>query len=79
MDYQKRHIRIVHEGVAPTLLFVLLFIYYILVRLGQLQSECNFCDVILVCDDEQIKTNKFVFSSCSPVLQNIQNILNKEF
>ena len=44
-------------------LFVLLFIYYILVRLGQLQSECNFCDVTFVCDDEQIKTHKFVFSS----------------
>ena len=75
MDYLKGHIKTVHEGVARNVLFVLLFIYYILMRLGQILYECNFCDVTLVCDDEQIKTHKFVLSSCSPVVQNIQNIL----
>ena len=70
-DYLKGHIITVHGGMASNVLFVLLFIYYILMRLGQILSECNFCDVTLVCDDEQIKTHKFVFSSCSPVLQNI--------
>ena len=33
----------------------------------QFQSEIDFYDVTLVCDDECIKTHKFIISSCSPV------------
>ena len=40
-----------------------------------LQSESNFCDVTLVCDDRSIKTHKFMIYSRSPVLKNILNIL----
>ena len=75
MDYLKGHIKTVHEGVAPNVLFVLLFIYYILMRLGQILSECNFCDVTLVCDDRSIKTHKFMIYTHSPVPKNILNIL----
>ena len=46
---------------VPTVLFVLLFIYYIggvKTSWKQLQSESDFCDVTLVCDDRHIKTHK---------------------
>ena len=35
----------------------------------QLQSESDFCDVTLVCDDVNIETHKFIFSSYSPFLK----------
>ena len=37
----------------------------------ELQTEKDFYDVTLACDDKQIKTHKLVISSCSPVLRNI--------
>ena len=57
---------------------VLLFIYYIggvKTCWKQLQSESDFCDVTLVCDDGHIKTHKFIISSYSPFLNNILNVL----
>ena len=33
----------------------------------QLQSESDFFDVSLVCDDGNIKAHKFIISPCSPV------------
>ena len=35
----------------------------------QLQSESDFCDVTLVCDDGNIKAHKFMISPYSPVLK----------
>ena len=35
----------------------------------QLQSESDFCDVTLVCDNGNIKAHKFIVSSCSQVLK----------
>ena len=37
----------------------------------ELQVDKDFCDVILACEDKQIKTHKVVISSCSPIFQNI--------
>ena len=37
----------------------------------KLQAENDFCDVILACEDKQIKTHKLILSACSPVLRNI--------
>ena len=47
-------------------LYVLLFIYYIggvKTYWKQLQSEIDFCDDALVCDDGHIGTHKFISSS----------------
>ena len=63
---------------VPTVLFVLLFIYYIggvKTSWKQLQSESDFCDVTLVCDDRHIKAHKCVISSYSPFFKNILNVL----
>ena len=37
----------------------------------ELQNETDFCDVILACEDKQIRTHKVIISACSPVLRNI--------
>ena len=37
----------------------------------ELQQENDLCDLILACEDRQIKTHKFVISAFSPVLRNI--------
>ena len=77
-DYLNGHIITVHGGMASNVLFVLLFIYYIggvKTCWKQLQSEGDFCDVTLVCDDGHIKTHKFIISSYSPFLKNILNVL----
>ena len=63
-DYLKEHIRTVHKGVLPTILFVLLFIYYIggvKTYLQQLESECDFCDATLVCNDGH---NRYIIDVC---------------
>ena len=36
-----------------------------------IQSQKDFCDVTLACDDKQITTHKFIISSSSPVFRNI--------
>eukprot|EP00091_Calanus_sinicus_P010225 TRINITY_DN23951_c0_g1_i1.p1 TRINITY_DN23951_c0_g1~~TRINITY_DN23951_c0_g1_i1.p1 ORF type:complete len:101 (+),score=15.00 TRINITY_DN23951_c0_g1_i1:109-411(+) len=47
------------------------FSLYICDSFKELRDDVNFCDVTLACDDgEQIKANKVVLSSCSPVLKN---------
>ena len=33
----------------------------------ELQKEDDFCDVVLACEDKQIKTHQLIISSCSPV------------
>ena len=35
------------------------------------QTDNDFCDVTLVCEDKQIKPHKLIISSFSPVLRNI--------
>jgi len=48
------------------------FSIYICDSFRELRYDSNFCDVTLACDDgEQIKANKVVLSSCSPVLKNL--------
>lgn len=48
------------------------FSLYICDSFKELRDDINFCDVTLACDDgEQIKANKVVLSSCSPVLKNL--------
>ena len=48
------------------------FSLYICDSFRELRDDSNFCDVTLACDDgEQIKANKVVLSSCSPVLKNL--------
>jgi len=48
------------------------FSVYICDSFKELRDDTNFCDVTLACDDgEQIKANKVVLSSCSPVLKNL--------
>jgi len=48
------------------------FSLYICDSFKELRNDNNFCDVTLACDDgEQIKANKVVLSSCSPVLKNL--------
>ena len=37
----------------------------------EIQSQNDFCDVTLACDDKQIVTHKFIISSSSPVFRNI--------
>jgi hypothetical protein len=37
----------------------------------KLQAENDFCDVTFACEDQHIKTHKFIFFSCPPVLKNI--------
>ena len=57
---------------VPTVLFVLLFINYIRGDKScwkQLQSESDFYDVTLVCDDRRIQAHKFIISSYSPVFK----------
>ena len=70
-NYLEGHIRTVHDGMVQTVLFVLLFIYYIggvKTSWKQLLSESDFCDVTLFCDDGHIKTHKFIISSYSPFI-----------
>ena len=70
-NYLEGHIRAVHEGMVPTVLFVLLFINYIRGEKScwkQLQSESDFYDVTLVCDDRRIQAHKFIISSYSPII-----------
>ena len=65
-DYLNGHIITVHGGMASNVLFVLLFIYYIggvKICWKQLQSESDFYDVTLVCDDRRIQAHKFIISS----------------
>ena len=62
-DYFKGHMKTVHEGVSPTVLFVLFFLYW-----GVYTNI--FCDETLVCEDGHIKTHKFIISSCSQLLEN---------
>jgi len=48
------------------------FSLYICDSFKALRNDNNFCDVTLACDDgEQIRANKVVLSSCSPVLKNL--------
>ena len=37
----------------------------------EIQTETDFCDVTLACEDKQIKTHKVIISACSPVLKKI--------
>ena len=39
----------------------------------KLQSESDFCDVTLVCDNGNIKAHKVIVSSCSQVLKILKN------
>ena len=43
-------------------------------NLQKFQTDNNFCDVTLVCEDKQIKLHKLIISSFSPVLRNILKI-----
>ena len=43
---------------------------------SELQTETDFCDVILACEDKQIKAHRVILSSFSPALRNILK-LNK--
>ena len=68
--------RTVHEGVSPTLLFALFFIILGGLDILEITSTVNvFCDVTLVCEDGHIITYKFIISSCSPLLENVLNVL----
>ena len=37
----------------------------------ELQTDGDYCDVTLACEDKQIKAHRLVISSLSPVLRNI--------
>ena len=37
----------------------------------ELETDKDFCDVTLACEDKQIKTHRLIISSFSPVLRNI--------
>ena len=37
----------------------------------ELQADGEYCDVILACEDKQIKAHRLVISSFNPVLRNI--------
>ena len=37
----------------------------------ELQTQTDFCDMTLACEDKQILTHKVIISSSSPILRNI--------
>merc|ERR1719469_341885 len=37
----------------------------------ELQTEKDFCDLTLACEDKQIQTHKIIISSSSPIFRNI--------
>ena len=37
----------------------------------ELETDKDFCDVMLACEDKHIKTHRLIISSFSPVLRNV--------